>query len=154
MVPAPRAGAHTESRFGRQIQVKSTKNVALHFRENTTPHPTKSMTYTTTNHANCRRWVYVGGIHALALVEARLPMDAILGWIESSELSQWVRSDCLCAFPAITTIHTICMGLLAGGSSAIDLRILGFAQGIPLEHTRGFLPVLWAAFVVNAVTGT
>src|SRR5262245_28407980 len=62
MVPAPRAGAHTESRFGRQIQVKSTKNVALHFRENTTPHPTKSMTYTTTNHANCRRWVKLAGV--------------------------------------------------------------------------------------------
>ena len=81
-------------------------------------------------------------------------MDAFLGWIEGSELSQWVRSDCMCAFPAITTIHTICMGLLAGGSSAIDLRILGFAPGIPLEQTRGFLPVLWAAFVVNAMTGT
>jgi hypothetical protein len=81
-------------------------------------------------------------------------MDPVFAWIESSALSEWIRGECLCAFPTIITIHTICMGLLAGGSSAIDLRILGFAPGIPLERTLGFLPVLWVAFAVNAVTGT
>src|SRR5215212_5285696 len=81
-------------------------------------------------------------------------MDPFFAWIESSALSEWVRSDCLCAFPAIITIHTICMGLLAGGSGAINLRMLGFAPGIPLARTVGFLPILWAAFAVNAVTGT
>src|SRR5262245_57653435 len=75
MVPAPRAGAHTESRFGRQIQVKSTKNVALHFRENTTPHPTKSMTYTTTNHANCRRWVKEAGVPRSAELRCRVLLE-------------------------------------------------------------------------------
>ena len=81
-------------------------------------------------------------------------MDPVFAWIESSALSEWIRGECICAFPTIITIHTICMGLLAGGSSAIDLRILGFAPGIPLARTLGFLPVLWAAFAVNAVTGT
>jgi hypothetical protein len=81
-------------------------------------------------------------------------MDPVFAWIESSAFSEWVRGECLCAFPTIITVHTICMGLLAGGSSAIDLRILGFAPGIPLEKTLGFVPVLWAAFAVNAVTGT
>ena len=81
-------------------------------------------------------------------------MDPVFAWIESSALSEWIRGECICAFPTIITIHTICMGLLAGGSSAIDLRILGFAAGIPLERTLGFLPVLWVAFAVNAVTGT
>jgi hypothetical protein len=82
-------------------------------------------------------------------------MDPFLAWIEGSELSQWIRgSDCLCAFPGIITIHTICMGFLAGGSAAIDLRILGFAPAIPLRWTSGFLPLLWFAFAVNAMTGT
>lgn len=81
-------------------------------------------------------------------------MDPVFAWIESSALSEWIRGECICAFPTIITIHTICMGLLAGGSSVIDLRILGFAPGIPLERTQGFLPVLWVAFAVNAVTGT
>src|SRR6476659_2162616 len=56
MTSAPRAGAHTESRFGRKHQLKSTGSVALHFRENATPHQTKSMTYATSTRANCRRW--------------------------------------------------------------------------------------------------
>ena len=81
-------------------------------------------------------------------------MDPVFAWIESSALSEWIRGECICAFPTIITIHTICMGLLAGGSSAIDLRILGFAPGIPLERTLGFIPVLWVAFAMNAVTGT
>jgi hypothetical protein len=67
-------------------------------------------------------------------------MDPVFAWIESSALSEWVRGDCFCAFPAIITIHTICMGLLAGGSSAIDLRILGFAPGIPLDEQWAFCP--------------
>jgi hypothetical protein len=82
-------------------------------------------------------------------------MDPLLAWIENSALSESIRgSDCICAFPTIITVHTICMGLLAGGSSAINLRILGFAPGIPLERTAGFLPLLWVAFAVNVLTGT
>ncbi|HEV2672576.1 MAG TPA: hypothetical protein VGU74_15890, partial [Gemmatimonadales bacterium] len=46
--------AHTEPRFDRKNQTKSPKNVALHFRENATPHQAKSMTYATSTRANCR----------------------------------------------------------------------------------------------------
>ena len=60
-------------------------------------------------------------------------MDPFLAWIEDSELSNWIRgSDSLFAFPAIITLHTIGMGLLAGGT-AIALRLLGFAPGMPLQ---------------------
>jgi hypothetical protein len=47
------------------------------------------------------------------------PMDTFLSFIESSDLSMWVRGDSMLAFPTIITAHTICMGLLAGTSSAI-----------------------------------
>jgi hypothetical protein len=47
-------GAHTELRFDRKNQLKSTENVALQFRENATPHQAKSMTYPTSGRANCR----------------------------------------------------------------------------------------------------
>src|SRR5512144_2846313 len=57
MAAAPRAGTHTEPRFERKNQIKSTKNVALHFRANATPLQAKSMTYATSTRANCRRWV-------------------------------------------------------------------------------------------------
>ena len=82
-------------------------------------------------------------------------MDPFLAFLENSELSNWVRSsESIFAFPAIITLHTIGMGFLAGGSAAIDLRIVGFASGIPLKTMSRFLPVLWLAFVVNAISGT
>ena len=81
-------------------------------------------------------------------------MDPLFSWIESSGLSQWVRgSDCICAFPTIVTLHNIGMAFLAGGGIAIDLRIIGFAPGIPLKPMGRFVPLLWLAFTVNAATG-
>jgi hypothetical protein len=81
------------------------------------------------------------------------PMDTFLSFVESSDLSMWVRGDSMLAFPTIITAHTICMGLLAGTSSAIDLRILGVAPGIPLDALRRFYPMMWLALAINAVTG-
>jgi hypothetical protein len=80
-------------------------------------------------------------------------MDAFLAFAEGSDLSTWIRGDSMLAFPTIITLHTICMGFLAGASSAIDLRILGAAPGIPLASLRPFYPLMWLAFAVNAVTG-
>jgi hypothetical protein len=73
--------------------------------------------------------------------------------VEHSELSEWVRSDCLCAFPTIVTLHNIGMAFLAGGSIVIDLRILGFAPAMPLKPMARFVPVLWLALTVIAATG-
>jgi hypothetical protein len=81
-------------------------------------------------------------------------MDAFLAFIEGGDLSNWIRgSESIFAFPAIITLHTLGMGFLAGGSAAIDLRILGFAPGISLKAMARFLPLLWLAFAVNASSG-
>jgi hypothetical protein len=83
-------------------------------------------------------------------------MDPFLGWIETSALASWVRGETIettFVFPVIVTLHTLGMGFLAGGSTAIDLRILGIAPNIPLKPLRRFLPLLWLAFAVNAVSG-
>lgn len=80
-------------------------------------------------------------------------MDPFLSYIENSDLSMWIRGDSMLAFPTIITLHTICMGLLAGTSSAIDFRILGAAQGIPLGVMRRFYPMMWLALAINALTG-
>ena len=45
------------------------------------------------------------------------------------------------------------MGLAAGLSAALDLRILGVAPGVPLPEFRRFQPILWCGFWVNAVSG-
>lgn len=80
-------------------------------------------------------------------------MDAFLGFVEHSALSEWVRSDCLCAFPTIVTLHNVGMAFMAGGSVVIDLRLLGFAPQMPLKPMARFVPVLWLAFTVIVATG-
>ena len=81
-------------------------------------------------------------------------MDPLFAWIETSALSEWIRgSDCVCAFPAIVTLHNVGMAFLAGGGIAIDLRIIGFAPGIPLKPMGRLVPLLWLAFALNGLTG-
>jgi hypothetical protein len=46
------------------------------------------------------------------------------------------------------------MAVLVGIVAAVDLRILGFAPALPLGPLGRFLPLLWVAFWVNALTGT
>ena len=81
-------------------------------------------------------------------------MNLLLAFIENSDLSERIRgSESLFGFPGIITLHALGMGFLAGGSAAIDLRILGFAPGISLKAMGRFLPLLWAAFALSAVSG-
>jgi hypothetical protein len=80
--------------------------------------------------------------------------NSIFAWIEQSALSEWLRgSDCVCAFPAIVTLHNVGMTFLAGCGIAIDLRIVGFATGIPLKPMERLLPLMWLSFGISAVTG-
>jgi hypothetical protein len=82
-------------------------------------------------------------------------MDSFFALVENSALSEWIRgSESIFGFPTIITLHAIGLGFLAGGSAAIDLRILGVAPSMPLKAMRRFLPLLWVAFGVNAVSGT
>jgi hypothetical protein len=81
-------------------------------------------------------------------------IDPFLIWLEATPLSQWVvGSPSMFAFPGILALHAIGMGLAAGLSAALDLRILGVAPGVPLVEFRRFQPILWAGFWVNAVSG-
>jgi hypothetical protein len=81
-------------------------------------------------------------------------VDTFLAWIEDGTLSNLIRgSESIFAFPAIITLHTIAMGFLAGGSVAIDLRIIGFAPSIPLKPMERFFPLLWLALTLSVVTG-
>ena len=83
-----------------------------------------------------------------------IDLDPFLAWVESTTLSQWiVGSPSMFAFPGILVLHAIGMGFAVGVSAALDLRILGVAPRIPLLEMGRFLPVLWAGFWLNAVSG-
>lgn len=82
-------------------------------------------------------------------------IDPFLIWLESTALSRWVVASPSVAFgfPGILTLHAIGMGFAAGLATALDLRILGVARGIPLSDFRRLFPVLWAGFWLNAFSG-
>jgi hypothetical protein len=74
--------------------------------------------------------------------------------IEQLAFFAWVReSRSLLAYPGILLLHTLGMAVVVGLIGGIDLRILGFAPALPLAPMRKFLPFMWAALAVNAVTG-
>ena len=75
-------------------------------------------------------------------------------WIESTGLSTWIReSQSLLGFPAILTLHAIGMGFLVGVNAAMDLRMLGFASGIPIASIESLTPVMRFGFWMNAISG-
>ena len=80
--------------------------------------------------------------------------DALFVWLESTALSVWlVESPSVFAFPLVLALHTIGLALLVGLNAALDFRILGVAPQIPVTTFRRFLPIMWAGFWLNAVTG-
>jgi hypothetical protein len=56
-------------------------------------------------------------------------------------------------YPSVLAAHTIGLGVLVGVSAALDLRLLGFAPGVPLAPLERYFPIMWVGFWVNAVSG-
>lgn len=80
--------------------------------------------------------------------------DPFLSWLESTTFRTWmVESTSLFAFPGILAAHTIGLGLLAGLTTALDLRLLGVAPEIPPIAFARFLPIMWFGLWLNVVTG-
>ena len=77
-----------------------------------------------------------------------------LRWVEDSGFSTWVReSGSVWAYPTILFLHTVGLGLVMGISSAIDLRLLGFAPRTPIKPYERFFPYMWTGFWINAASG-
>jgi len=82
-------------------------------------------------------------------------MTGFLGYLEQMEFSQWVRdAPTIWAFPTILFLHTLGMAIVAGGSTMINLIVLGFWPAVPIKPFVRMFPLLWIAFGLNAVTGT
>jgi len=56
-------------------------------------------------------------------------------------------------FPTFEIAHFIGMTLLFGIVGLIDLRMLGFARGLPVEPLHRLLPLAIGGFLLNVVTG-
>ena len=78
----------------------------------------------------------------------------LLAALENSGFGTWLReSPSIWAYPAVLTLHTLGLGVLVGGNAVLDLRLLGWGKGIPLEPLERLFPIMWAGFWVNAISG-
>ena len=78
----------------------------------------------------------------------------ILEFLENNGLAIWLReSPSVLAYPTLLAFHTFGMAFLVGTSTAIALRLLGFASSVPLAPLRSFFPVIWLGFSMSAVSG-
>ena len=74
--------------------------------------------------------------------------------IEDTGFSTWLReSESPFAFYFILLFHTFGLALLVGANVVVDLRLLGFARGIPLAPLKRLFRIMWIGFAINAVTG-
>src|SRR6185369_2512596 len=75
--------------------------------------------------------------------------------IENLGLSTWVReSPSKLAYPTVLWLHVMGMGVVAGISGVISLRLLGVSPKTPVQPLERLYPLIWVGFWVNAATGT
>lgn len=81
-------------------------------------------------------------------------MMDVLHALEETSLSLWIKeASTIWAYPTILTLHTVGLALLVGANWAFALRLLGFADRIPLEMLRKTFTVMWVGFWINALSG-
>lgn len=81
-------------------------------------------------------------------------MDPWFAAIEASALSIWLReSPSLWAFPFVLILHTVGLAFLVGANVAMDVRILGWARGVPIVPLERYFAFAWIGFWVNAFSG-
>lgn len=81
-------------------------------------------------------------------------IDILVG-IENLGFSAWVReSPSLWAFPMFLFVHTVGMGIVAGGAAVISFALLGlWPAKAPLRPLEKLYPFLWGGFIANLLTG-
>ena len=66
-------------------------------------------------------------------------MKGFLNFLEQTEFSNWVRdAPTIWAFPTILFVHTLGMGIVAGGSTMISVIVLGFWPRAPQDYSFSF----------------
>ena len=81
-------------------------------------------------------------------------VDSVAQKIQDTPLAQWISTSPT-AFPTIETIHVICMTLVVGTISILDLRLLYAASRTRSVRaiSNDILPFTWGSFVLAVITG-
>jgi len=81
-------------------------------------------------------------------------ISVICQWLEQTSIGTSIRES-LWLFPVIETVHIFGIILLVGGTSILDLRLMGLTfRDEPVTKLAGrFLPWAWSGFIIQVTTG-
>jgi len=78
----------------------------------------------------------------------------VLEVLENTALAVWVReSPSIFAYTLVLSTHAVGLAMVVGTNTLINLRLLGFARGIPLASLRSLYASIWFGFTINAISG-
>ena len=72
--------------------------------------------------------------------------------LETSSVAIWV-GESLWAYPALLACHIVGLAVVVGLLSMRDLKLLGFFQELDTQVFSDLIPVVIAAFCLNALSG-
>jgi hypothetical protein len=76
-----------------------------------------------------------------------------LEWLQGTWVGVLV-AESLWGYPLLETLHSLGMAMLIGALGLINLRVLGMKPELPMLGMRQLLPLAWAGFTLNAISGT
>jgi hypothetical protein len=76
----------------------------------------------------------------------------VLEWLEMLPISEWVATSDW-GYPILLSIHTMGLAIVVGILVMLDARVLGAAKSIPLGVFERLVPLAWAGFFLNLVSG-
>jgi hypothetical protein len=76
-----------------------------------------------------------------------------LAWLEATGLAEWVRSS-TAGYPSMIALHALGMAIMVGLSLLLDLRVVGWFAGIPLQALQRFFGLAWLGFGINFISGS
>ena len=73
-------------------------------------------------------------------------------WLEHSAFSMMMKENwVLYEMPLV--LHAVGMAMMVGLSTALYMRVLGIASGVPLRPLEAYFKLMWAGFWINAISG-
>ena len=76
-----------------------------------------------------------------------------LTWLEATGLAEWVRAS-IPGYPSMIALHAVGMAVMVGLSLIIDMRVLGWFAGMPLQALQRFFGLAWIGFGINFLSGS
>jgi hypothetical protein len=79
-------------------------------------------------------------------------LQSYAAWVNSTWL-HYFAVNYKWVWATMETLHFLGLGLMVGTIGVLDLRLLGFAKGLPIASVQKLVPWGVGAFVLNTLTG-